>query len=141
MALIGFPKVINPLNVINMTVQRITIKYLPGWDLIWNATALHAVTSIIMTLDPYGNPFKEGVELFFPRRFSKKFLKENRNINYSCLPFVTVNITNAKYSNPSSDYIEEWETIEQILECLKVNWKGIPVTCIPHKDYVKPSNK
>lgn len=124
-----------------MTVQRVTIKYSPGWDLIWNATALHAVTPIIMTLDPYGNPFKDGAELFFPRRFSKRFLKENKNLNYSCLPFVTVNITNAKYANPSSDYIEEWETIERILKCLKVNYKDIPTTCIPHEDYVKPSNK
>lgn len=121
-----------------MTVQRLSIKFAPGVDLIWHACSLNVVTAKIMTLSQYESPFEYGVNLFFPRRFSKKFLKENRNLNYSSLPFVTVNITNAKYSNPSSDYIEEWDTIKEILEALKCNWEGIPTTCIPHEDYVKP---
>ena len=122
-----------------MTVQKVTIKFSVGIDLLPEHLFLKKLACELMTLNPFESVFSStGATLYFPRRFSKKWLKENGKVNLSPIPFVNVTIGNAKYANPTKEYIEEWFTIMQILNQLKVKWEFIPVTCDSGENYMKP---
>lgn len=122
-----------------MTVQKANIVMcaaeiidrLPNKEKLWKAVAL------MMTLDPYGNVFSSvGCTLYFPRRFSKQFLKKIGRINQCPIPFISVTIRNTKDS-PYIDHIDEWETVKEVLDLLAVNTDSIPTTIIPHANYKK----